>query len=472
MKKKIIIGLSIYALIFFLTGVYIIITIETTTSKLDNLIKLHQVEILREHLLINISGIQSGIQSKNLNGETLMAATSNMEKVADACFKCHHKEDVKERLLSLRGHVQKYEEAVSGVVGTGRYVSGLDEKVDKALKLGEALIVDVNNMITKTSRSLDEKTRLALKKIESTKIMLYATLVLSPALATMLIFILIRSLTNPINTILNATRRLKSGELDYRIERLKDEFGEVAKSFNEMAGSLKEQMLNMQRTEQLRVCGELATGLAHEIKNPLAGIKVSMEVLHEDASVSEENREVLFKVIKEIKRIEALLKELLIFARPPKPQLNPTNINNIIDNSLSFANKLSPNISFIKDLGNNLSMTMADQMQLQQIFLNLMLNAVDAMPDGGTLTIRTSEDREKNSILVEMSDTGRGIKKDAVDKIFQPFFTTKPKGTGMGLAIAKRIVEEHGGNIHVKTAVGEGTTFGIVFPIIEVKQDA
>jgi len=468
-KKKIIIGLSVFSLIFFLTGVYIIITIETTTSKLDNLIKLHQVEILREHLLINIARTQSDLKSKKINNEALLTATNNMEKVADACFQCHHQEDVKERLLNLRGHVQEYKAAVKGVAGMGDYVNGSDGKVDKALKIGETLIVNVNDMITKTSTRLDEMTRLALEKIEGTKIMLYTTLALGPALATMLIFVLIKSLTNPINTLLNATRRLKSGDLDYRIEGLKDEFGEVAKSFNEMANSLKEQMLNMQRTEQLRVAGELATGLAHEIKNPLAGVKISMEVLHEDTGISEENREVLFKVIKEIKRIELLLKELLIFARPPKPQLTPTDINNIIDISLAFSSKISPNIKFLKDFGNNLPVIMADQMQLQQIFLNLMLNAGDAMPDGGTLTIKTSQDPAKNLIQVDIADTGKGIHKEVMDKIFQPFFTTKPKGTGMGLAVAKRIVEEHGGNINVKSTAGGGTTFRILFP---VKQDS
>ncbi len=110
-------------------------------------------------------------------------------------------------------------------------------------------------------------------------------------------------------------------------------------------------------------------------------------------------------------------------------------------------------------------MIMADQMQLQQIFLNLLLNSVDAMPDGGTLAIKTFQYLEKNSIQIEISDTGKGIPKDVMEKIFQPFFTTKPKGSGMGLAITKRIVEEHGGSINVKSTQNRGTTFTIIFPV-------
>ena len=470
MKKKIIIGLTVFSLVFLLMTGYIIITIETTTSELDNLIKLHQVEILREHLLINVASSQSHLKSGKENTPGALASTDNLGVEIEKCFDCHHTQNIKNRLSNMKTHFQVYRESlkkVSLAKGTGR--SDIEKN---AIGIGNFLIKALNEMITITSSSLDKKTKLALTKIGDTKKMLFVLLASGPLLVIALSVVFIRAFTGPFNILLTATRRLKSGDLDYRIITLKDEFGEVAKSFNEMAESLKEQMLNMQRTEQLRVCGELSTGIAHEIKNPLAGIKVSMEVLREEPDISEENRDILLKVIKEVKRIELLLKALLNFARPPKPKFTSTNINNIIDISLAFSIKTphpstdsTKAINVLKDIDNNLPMIMADQMQLQQIFLNLMLNAVDAMPDGGTLAIKTFQYLEKNSIQIEISDTGKGIHEEILEKIFQPFFTTKLKGSGMGLAISKRIVEEHGGSINVKSTQNRGTTFTILFPI-------
>ncbi|RJQ13285.1 MAG: sensor histidine kinase [Nitrospiraceae bacterium] len=473
MKKKIITGLALFTLIFFLATVYVIFTIETTTSRLDNLIKLHQIEILREHLLIHIARIQTDLKSRDRDNKTILTTINNMAKVADTCFNCHHNEIVMKKLVDLRSHIHEYKESVTGILIVGDNFSALHAKAEKAFRIGEDLIAEVNSMITMTSSRLDEKTRSALQKIADTKSTLFIVLALGPILATVLSLIFIKAITEPLNTILDATRRLKAGDLDYRVASLKDEFGEVAASFNEMASSLKQQILNMQRTEQLRVCGEIATGLAHEIKNPLAGIKVSMEVLSEDSSLSAEDRTVLTQVIGEVRRIDALLKGLLNFAKPPVPQLTPTNVNNIIDICMTFSTKIpsasSGNglkaIAVVKNFDSRLPVIMADQMQLQQVFLNLLLNAVDAMSGGGTLTINTSRNPDGKAIRIEIGDTGKGINRELVKKIFQPFFTTKAKGTGMGLAITRRIVEEHGGGISIESEQGKGTTFTIVLPV-------
>jgi two-component system sensor histidine kinase AtoS len=227
----------------------------------------------------------------------------------------------------------------------------------------------------------------------------------------------------------------------------------------------------LQRAAHIRIAGELATGLAHEIKNPLAGIKVTMEALAEEPYLSEEDRSVLSKVIDEIKRIEGLIKGLLNFARPPKPQLVNTDVNSVLDAAAQFVLKNGSrapgelrSIDLAKDFGRDLPEIIADPMQLKQIFMNLLLNAVDAMPAGGTLTLNTSFDKQACCINVSISDTGKGIDAAVLDKIFQPFFTTKTKGTGLGLAISKRLIEEHGGKISIKSTRGEGSTFIINLP--------
>jgi len=219
--------------------------------------------------------------------------------------------------------------------------------------------------------------------------------------------------------------------------------------------------------------GEIATGLAHEIKNPLAGIKISMEFLAQDSNLSEADREVLTKVIDEVRRIEVLLRGLLNFAKPPVPHFAPAKINHIIDICIMFSVRAPSHPAFsetkevmvVKNFDDNIPTIMADQLQLQQVLLNLLLNAIDAMPGGGTLTINTTCNVDKSSIRIVISDSGQGISNKDMNKIFQPFFTTKSRGTGMGLAITRRIIEEHGGSINVSSEYGRGTTFTIVLPV-------
>lgn len=473
MKKKIIIGLSLFTLIFSFATVYIITNIETTTSRLDNLVKLHQIEILREHLLIHISRVQSELKSSGKNNAIITGNLNNMIKMAGVCFNCHHEEHVRKQLVDLNLHIQTYGESIREALTASNNIDVTPSQMNNAYKTGEALIVEFNNMLTMTNRRLDEKTRFAREKIAATKTSLYIILALGPVFAVILSLVFIKSITSPLKKILIAARRLKTGDLDHRVERLRDEFGEVADSINEMASSLKQQMRTMQRTEQLRMSGEIATGLAHEIKNPLAGIKISMEFLAQDSNLSESDREVLTKVIDEVRRIEVLLRGLLNFAKPPVPHFAPAKINHIIDICIMFSVRTPSHPAFndakevavVKNFDENIPTIMADQLQLQQVLLNLLLNAIDAMPGGGTLTINTACNVDKSSITIEISDSGQGISDRDMNKIFQPFFTTKSRGTGMGLAITRRIIEEHGGAISVSSEYGKGTTFTIVLPV-------
>ncbi|MDP3298136.1 MAG: ATP-binding protein [Thermodesulfovibrionia bacterium] len=234
----------------------------------------------------------------------------------------------------------------------------------------------------------------------------------------------------------------------------------------------------LQRAEHLKMLGELVIGLAQEIRNPLAGIQLSVETLSKEVFTSEEDREIILKIINEIKRIDLLLKNLLDFARPSKPQLTPINMNDILDKTIafslrhpSFSSNTVTAINVLKNFDKNLPEVIADPIQLQQAFMNMILNAIDAMQDGGTLTVKTSYDAELNVIQIAISDTGKGIDEKVRDRIFQPFFTTKARHRGMGLAITKRLIEEHGGDICVESSPGKGTTFIALFPIKQVRKE-
>ncbi len=222
----------------------------------------------------------------------------------------------------------------------------------------------------------------------------------------------------------------------------------------------------------MKMVGEWAAGLAHEIKNSLAGIKVSVEILAAEENISEEDKTATSKAVDEIKRIESLLRSLLNFAKPPKPEFTVVDINNILDKTITFSLKhpsFSSNnvaaLNILKDFDKNLPETLADPLQLQQIFLNLLFNASEAMQDGGTLAVKTSYDAKVDAIQVEIADTGKGIDEKVANKIFQPFFTTKSKGSGLGLAITKRFVEQHGGDICAENRPGGGAIFCVILPV-------
>jgi len=463
-------------MIFFIGGVYLIRNIRDTTNKQDFLIMLHQVEILRGQLLIHIRQVQNDFNLRNTrfarNTDTLISDVMDMQKTLDKCFECHHVPDVDRRLGDLKGRIENYKSHISRVLTIQANGNRTAEEENLTFQLADDLVDQVGTMVHFTAGGLEKKTQSILKDIYFTKMTIYILIVLTPFVVAFMSYIFTRQLTQPVKTLLEATRKLRDGDLDYRIVGLKDEFGEVAASFNEMTASLNDQMKNMQRTEQMAVIGELAAGLAHEIKNPLAGIKVSIELISQESGIPESDREIGLQAIQKIKQIELLLKSLLDFARPPKPEFASVEINKLLDKSISFSMKhpffSSDNprgIHVLKSFDQNLPQISADPVQLDQAFLNLFLNAIDSMPDGGELSIKTAADPGRNSVKIEISDTGKGIGEDVIEKVFQPFFTTKAQGTGLGLAITKRFIEQNNGQITVESKSEKGALFKILLPI-------
>ena len=475
MKRKIVLGLAIYSVVFSLAGVYVIHTIRSATTELDKLITLHQVEILREHYLLQIKKVQSDLTLMGTpysrSFDTIVKNVMNMGGLIDTCFDCHHSPRGTERLEALKKQTETYKESLSRVLTVRANATRRAAEEDAAFRVGEELIAKVGEMISFTTSRLGDKTVEAMSRIERTKYILYGLVAIGPLTSAALGFVFIMGLTRPVKVLVESTRKLKGGDLDHRVVGLTDEFGELATAFNEMAGSLKEQVQKMQRTEQMVVVGELAAGLAHEIKNPMAGIKVAMSVLSEESYISPEDKSVLQKVVAEITQLEGLMKNFLNFAKPQKPRLESVNVNQVLNNTLAFHLKHqaagavgSGKIEIVKEFG-ELPTTQADPTQLQQIFLNLFLNALHAMPHGGELGVRTCLDEDGKTIRIEFSDTGSGIREDLVNKVFQPFFTTKPKGTGLGLAISRQMIEQHDGAIAVANRPGGGVLFTIRLPV-------
>jgi len=238
-----------------------------------------------------------------------------------------------------------------------------------------------------------------------------------------------------------------------------------------LLSELKETQEGLIRSEKLSSLGELAASFAHEINNPLSGVLVYTQLLDKKISANDFNKETalnyLGKMESELTRSTKLIRNLLDFARQSPPTLKETDINEIVKQSLELvvAQCKLKDIKVIRRLSPSLPSLMADPDQLKQVCINLILNSVQAMPAGGTLSLFTEKDEDQ--IKVEIQDTGCGISAENMNKIFTPFFTTKKevKGVGLGLAVSYGIVERHRGTITVKSKEGEGTTFSFLIPL-------
>ena len=236
-----------------------------------------------------------------------------------------------------------------------------------------------------------------------------------------------------------------------------------------MERQLQETHLQLVSSEKMASLGKLAAGIAHEINNPLGGILIYASLMMEDLPENDPSRQDLARIVQETSRCKEIVKSLLEFARQTEPKMDPTDINRAITEGLFFLENqaLFHNIQIVKRLDPGLPLIIGNAGQLKQVFMNIIVNAAEAMHGSGTLTITTSYASHRNMVWVEFTDSGEGIPEENLTRIFDPFFTTKDigKGTGLGLSTSYGIVESHGGRIGVKSKVGEGTTFTIELPV-------
>ncbi|MCL5063082.1 MAG: ATP-binding protein [Nitrospirae bacterium] len=285
---------------------------------------------------------------------------------------------------------------------------------------------------------------------------------------SVLSFSLSRLITKPLYTLMDFTHSLSRGEFGRKIDiRSKDEVGELSSTFNNLSCELdayrkkmEESYKQMLRTEKLTALGRLSAGLAHEIRNPLTSIKVLFQAFKDNPALTKEDMKV---VLSATEQMDDLLTRFLRFARSDEFNVSDVYINSLIKQVINLAQFQIKNqsINVVLNLS-KLPPIKADRAMIQQALLNLVLNAIEAMPEGGTLTI--SSKIENGSAVVSIGDTGSGISEEIKDKIFDPFFTTKGDGTGLGLSIVYNIVSIHNGEISFETD-GEGTTFTLRIPI-------
>jgi two-component system NtrC family sensor kinase len=300
------------------------------------------------------------------------------------------------------------------------------------------------------------------------RLMLY-----SLAIAVVVFFILRHAyqtlINKPVRELLKGTKLVAQGNLDHVISKGEAELGELADAFNNMQKKLKEIHQQLIITEKLSSIGKLSAGVAHEINNPLTGILAFTESLLKETNNDDPRKKDYEIIQRETLRCRTIVKNLLDFTRQKVPELKTENINKTIQQTIEIIKcqaKFSK-INIILELNELLFNVLIDADQINQILLNLFINAAEAMPDGGTITIRTRFLEKRNMVEIAVSDTGKGIQKQFLDKIFEPFFTTKGgKTNGLGLSISMEIIRNHNGEFKVKSKLGEGTTFFIYLPKI------
>ncbi|MGB8012925.1 MAG: ATP-binding protein [Terriglobales bacterium] len=270
--------------------------------------------------------------------------------------------------------------------------------------------------------------------------------------------------------------QVSEGNLNVAVSfaRRNDEIGDLGRNFNHMMRQLRESReeieslhrTQMSRAEHLATLGELAAGLAHEIRNPLAGIAGVIEIIGRDLPSTSPARAVVKDVRLEIAQINRILTDLLETARPHPPQICLSNLNTTVEHAVMLARQqvLSKPINIELQKATDLSEVEHDSDQIHQVLLNLLLNAVQALEGEGTVRVEIGSRADYATVVV--SDTGRGIAPQNLANIFRPFFTTKGNGTGLGLSLARRIVEEHHGRIEVSSAVGKGSQFTVLLPFL------
>ena len=418
-----------------------------------------------------------------------------------ACMQCHSK--IEEKLTSLTGIfseiknlIKDYKEDVSILITTN------DESQIKFL---ESAATPKGNTITELLekvRHAADKMRDEIKNkrnilINRSQIAIFVIIFLTLIFSLIIFIAVIRGITIPVNSLIKGIQKIGSGDFSQRVDvNTKDEIGFMAKAFNNITERLsamneeKDRLLhtlqgfneelekkvkeateklrltqeNMVMAETLAAIGTLAAGVSHEISTPLNTIIGFVQLTISETDNNSPVKGDLKVIEQEAMRCKKIVQGLLNFAKPQKHEERLTDINNIINETLSLI-EYQPSMKKIvikKDMDTKLVQIEADHLQLKQVFLNIILNAVQAMPEGGEL--KTMTRNANGGVEAAISDTGTGIPDEDRKKIFQPFYTTKKDGTGLGLSISYGIIKEHGGEIYVESDAGRGSTFRIFLP--------
>jgi signal transduction histidine kinase len=347
------------------------------------------------------------------------------------------------------------------------------EKLNEAKKLHEKVAYKTKeNFLIATEILLEEHSKLPLSEFKNVdsynknlkKGLIFFTLFII-FIGFGIFYILSYIIANPILKLREATKKIGLGDLDTKINiKSQDEIGGLVEDFKKMTTNLKQAQDKFIQTEKLAALGKVAGMISHELKNPLGTMKNALSVIKMNLENNSDEKpdEYLDIISKEIQVSNKIITDVLTFARLKKPELNSTNVRDILDTTISNLEK-PKNVTISLSIYDGIPHIFADKDQLIQIFSNIFQNAIQAMPNGGIIHV---DIKPKNEALeIQFSDDGIGIPKENIDKIFDPLFSTKPQGTGLGLSVCQSLVSNHSGSIEVHSEIDFGATFIIRIPL-------
>jgi signal transduction histidine kinase len=300
------------------------------------------------------------------------------------------------------------------------------------------------------------------------------------AICGALLVVLTFTVQRPMVELQQKIAKLGEGDLSVSVSfaHRNDEIGDLGRNFNHMVRQLQDSRVEierlhrtqMSRAEHMATLGEMATGLAHEIRNPLAGIAGVIEIIGRDLPFTSPARAVVKDVRQEIARINHIVTDLLQTARPHPPRVHKSDLNTTVEHAVMLGRQqaLAKSVEIALRKDPSLPEVEHDSDQIHQVLLNLLLNALQAIDQTGRITVML--ERKGDTAVIEVADNGRGISPEHLPHIFRPFFTTRGEGTGLGLSLARRIVEDHQGRIDVTSTVGKGTNFTVILPLQRTAQ--
>jgi two-component system NtrC family sensor kinase len=307
------------------------------------------------------------------------------------------------------------------------------------------------------------------REAQAIKTKVIQTVAVTLMVALLGVYVLSYNLSRPVRRLVAATNRLASGDLDQEIPvKSRDELGDLTRSFNRMVRNLARIQSELVRSEKLISLGRLSAGVAHEIRNPLNAMKGAMVHLQQRWAHEPLIQQYTKLVSEEIDRLNRVVTEILYFAKQSPPKLEKADLNRVITDAQGVLAEEAEQrgVRFVNELDPSLPLVSLDEHQMEQVLLNLVFNAMDAMPDGGELRFITKIAADNPSqVKLTVEDSGEGISQDDLPNVFDPFYTTKEDGTGLGLPLSMGIVEGHGGVLDIESRVGVGTKVSITLPL-------
>ncbi len=404
----------------------------------------------------------------------------------------HDFEDLEENLKYLgkvEGFVDKYKGDIERVVGESKYEEFLKNikeyrslmisfkkgstvdpvRVEKVRKHGAALVDFASHLLKTKRRHIHE----AIDRTMVIPILFFAIVLV----LQLLILQILSRLLEPLSLIKETTKRVARGDfspISYECNT-NDEICELVHAFNRMAEELETQQEALVQSRKIAAIGTFSAGIAHELNNPLNNIYLSAETLLDECQdkLDPEEKELILDILNQADRAGEIVRNLLDFSRKDKPSFEELYIHDVINKTVKLVKNqvMLTGIELRLDIPEDLPPIKGHLRNLQQVFLNLLLNAIQAMPNGGKICIEAYDYSDKY-VRIDVTDTGHGIKPEDLEHIFEPFYTTKGvgRGTGLGLAVTYGLVKKHGGYIEVESEVGVGTTFSVYLPKSNVEE--